>query len=182
MSKVPSIEDVHGSQELPYEKVEDVARRQVEAVVPVDLRQRMDRLGQQSLELLRTAGVALLDLATERAAVETAVNEAFGSRACDYELRFAGSGVEVATSALELLAELASGSCSAEEHAESMLEEFGDGFAPRPDPDEAEVAGCEGCVALQRDRARLQRQMADLRECWRRTLDTQDALLRERAL
>lgn len=181
MSKVPSIEEVRGGQELPYEKVQDVARRQVEAVVPADLRQRMDRMGQQALELLRTAGVALLDLTTERDAVEAAINEAFGSRACDYELRFAGTGVEVGTSALELIGQLAGGAYSAAEHADAMLGEFGDGFEPRPDPDEAEVAGCQGCATLQRDRGRLHRQVEELRGMLGKALDAHDRVLMERA-
>lgn len=180
MSKASSIEDVRGDQELPYENSEDIARRQIEAVVPPELRERMDRLGQRSLELLRTVGVELLDLVVERDVVEAAINDAFGSRPCEFELRFAGTGVETAGSALGLIEDLAGGSYSAEEHVQALLGESGPLSPQEGDADAVE--GCEGCEALQRDRARLRRQVRDIRESLGRTLDVHDALLTGRAL
>lgn len=94
--------------QLPAERPEEVAARQIAAVVPQPLQDRMEALRHRAAALLQYVGPQILDLIVEKDAVEAAVNETFGSTPGDWETRFAGTGVDYAGGVLGMIDDLAS--------------------------------------------------------------------------
>lgn len=109
--------------DMPEEEAEAVAARHM-ALLPDDVRNRMEALHRRAQDLLRCCGPELLAIRRETNAVEEAINGVFGSKPHDWECRYAGTTLEAAMGILNLISEMAEQSYDPDLFIEHMQEDL----------------------------------------------------------